>query len=80
VQWVSKTGALKMQDVKMTDKIAGHEIARHETARCEIAGPENAGSKQLEVLQLATDMYIGETFDVVPTMHYRLFIISDAAQ
>jgi len=29
--------ALKMQDVKMTDRVAMHEIARHENAGHEIA-------------------------------------------
>jgi len=39
-------GALKMQDVKMTDQLAGHEIiAGHENDGRENAGHENAGMK-----------------------------------
>jgi len=29
---ITETGALKMQDMKLTDQFAGHEIAGHENA------------------------------------------------
>jgi len=39
---VKLSGALKMQDVKMTDQVARHEIAGHENAQHENDGPSIA--------------------------------------